>query len=219
MARKVTPRANGEQTRAKILLAAEKLFADAGFDGVSMRQVGGAADLPFALVTYHFETKLGLYKAVFKRRADAISSGRVDHLEAIRLGPDRDGNFMAIARALVEPLMLMRDADGGANFIRLMAREVHDPIEGQRGIVAEYFDPVAKVAMNILREAAPQASDKRIAWAYHFATGALAVNYADTGRIERLSNNQCQIAQTEELMEELARFIACGLQGALIVEI
>lgn len=214
MARTVVPRANGEQTREKILIVAERLFAEAGYDGVSMRQVGGAADIPFALVTYHFQTKLGLYKAVFRRRSDLISTRRLDHLERVMLGPDLVENVTAIARALVEPLMLLREMEGGSEFLRLMSRETNDPKESERGIVAEYFDPVAQAAVELLRKTAPDVPLERVFWSYHFSTGALLVNYSDTGRIERISNGICKTNDVNTLVE-LAQYIASGLIGSL----
>ena len=76
--RKVVPTEGGDQTKEKILTAAEKLFAKNGFDGVSMRDVGRAAEVPFALITYHFQTKLGLYQALFRRRQDLLTTQRLE---------------------------------------------------------------------------------------------------------------------------------------------
>lgn len=215
MAETVQARAGGERTREKILAVAEGLFAAAGFDGVSVREVGTKAGVPFALVTYHFQNKLGLYKAVFQRRGEAIFSERMARLQAIVLGPDAYANFSAIAKALVEPLMRTRGMEGGPEFGRLLAREIHDPIEGGRGIVQEYFDPIAQVVIDLLQRAAPDVPFSRVCWAYHFAVGALAINHADTGRIERLSKGQCRATNVDELIEELTVFITAGFVGAL----
>lgn len=216
LARKVTPRADSIQTRERILAAAERLFAAAGFDGVSMRQVGAEADVPFALVSYHFETKLGLYKAVFRRRAHWISLERVDRLRDIHLTSTPQENFVAIARALVMPLMQVSKLEGGRDFTQLMSREVHDPVGKQRGIVEEHLDPVARETIKLIRQAAPEVPLSRVYWAYHFATGALAVVHAQTGRIERLSGGVCDSEATDEVENELILFLAAGLAGALL---
>jgi AcrR family transcriptional regulator len=213
MARKVVPRADGELTRDKILDVAEKLFAADGFDGVSMRHVGSEADVPFALVTYHFESKLGLYKAVFARRTTLLTTERIDRLRAIRLGRSVKRNFIEIARTLVEPLIQVNASKEGRTFSRLLAREINDP--SGRGIMQQYFDPVANVTVEILRKAAPQALPARVYWAYQFAVGALANANMGTGRIERISGGLCDSANHLELIEELTCFIAAGFQGAL----
>lgn len=215
MARKVVPRASSEQTREKILTVAQKLFADAGFDAVSMRHVGGEADVPFALVTYHFETKLGLYKAVFRQWGGTISAQRMEQLQSIELGKDAYCNFLAIAKALVEPMMRLRQMEHGRDFVRLLAREVNDPIENGRGIVKEYLDPVACKTIEVLSDAAPDVPMSRLYWAYHFAVGALAVNYTDSGRLERISSNVCSLDNLAELTDEVTHFIAAGMMSVL----
>jgi AcrR family transcriptional regulator len=44
------------------------LFAEFGYDGVSMRQIGTEAAAQIALITYYFGSKDGLYRAVFENR-------------------------------------------------------------------------------------------------------------------------------------------------------
>jgi AcrR family transcriptional regulator len=213
--RKVVPRAAGERTKRKILSVANELFAKSGFEGVSMRDVGAAAHLPFASVTYHFGTKLGLYRAVFHQYCAPLMTERVDRLRSIVLTASPLDDIGQIAAAIVEPIISIRDAEGGLDFAHLMAREVNDPQEFERGIVAEYFDPVARVAIGLLRRALPKVTKKRIYWAYHFAIGAIAVNHAGTGRIERLSHGVCQSSNTKELRAELTQFVTVALVGTL----
>lgn len=59
--------------RDRILASAEKLFGEAGFDGASVRQIALAADVPLALVSYHFGSKEGLYRAIFELRTPTIA--------------------------------------------------------------------------------------------------------------------------------------------------
>lgn len=218
MARKITQRAGGDQTRERILDVAERLFASAGFDAVSMRQVGTEADVPFALVSYHFGSKLGLYKAVFKRRSGVITIQRIDQLRGIRLDGDIRDNLMQISKALVEPLLFLQESESGRIFTQLLAREVQDPVEGGRGIVEEYFDPIAVVTIDLLRRVVPTVPEDRLYWAYTFAVGTLSTNLARTGRIERLSGGLCH-ADQPDLIERLDHYIAGGLLGVLCPEI
>ena len=62
-------RRDGEETRERILDAAEELFAAHGFHGTSLRDVAEAIGSGIALVTYHFGTKDVLFSTVVKRRA------------------------------------------------------------------------------------------------------------------------------------------------------
>lgn len=61
---------NPERTRRTVLEAAEQLFAERGFDGVSMRDIGDASGVSQPLIHHHFGSKEELYGAVLRRSAD-----------------------------------------------------------------------------------------------------------------------------------------------------
>ena len=53
-----------EETTERILAAAERVFAAAGFGGARMAEIAAASGLPKANLHYYFRTKEGLYRAV-----------------------------------------------------------------------------------------------------------------------------------------------------------
>jgi AcrR family transcriptional regulator len=64
--------AESEQTRRRILDRAERLFADKGYRGVSVREISAACGVrPFTL-QHHFGSKLDLYREVFFRWDDEV---------------------------------------------------------------------------------------------------------------------------------------------------
>lgn len=78
-------------TRDKILDVAESLFARKGYDGTTIKQIGGGSGLNPALIYYYFDGKEGLYKAVLQRFFDtvlaqgaAVLDGTVPPADAIR---------------------------------------------------------------------------------------------------------------------------------------
>jgi len=80
-------------TRAAVLAAARKLFAQRGFDGTSTRAIATAAGANLGAIPYHFGTKDALYEAVLAavaeplvarvRAADAGARSPLDAIEAI----------------------------------------------------------------------------------------------------------------------------------------
>ena len=68
-------------TSEKILDAAEGLFADSGYDGVSIREITKSAGVELALVNYHFGSKESLFCRVVERRAAEINAHRLELLE------------------------------------------------------------------------------------------------------------------------------------------
>jgi AcrR family transcriptional regulator len=55
--------ARGEETRARIVGAALKLFDERGFDGASTRDIAAAAGVNAPALQYYFDTKEGVYLA------------------------------------------------------------------------------------------------------------------------------------------------------------
>jgi AcrR family transcriptional regulator len=51
-------------TRAKIIKAASRAFAQHGYEGASIRTIVGQADVNQAAINYHFGSKEELYRAV-----------------------------------------------------------------------------------------------------------------------------------------------------------
>lgn len=66
---------------ARILAAAEALFAERGFDGTSMNAVAAAAAVSKANIFHHFNSKNALYLEVL-RQACYDSAEHLDHLES-----------------------------------------------------------------------------------------------------------------------------------------
>lgn len=59
------PRADGEQTRERLLLAGLRLFAEKGYAQTSTREIAAAAQANIAAIAYYFEGKAGLYKVLY----------------------------------------------------------------------------------------------------------------------------------------------------------
>src|SRR6187551_1336576 len=108
-------------TKDRILGAAEELFAQHGFSGTSLRQVTSRADVNIAAVNYHFGSKENLVNEVFRRRMDGMTTQRLEQLEtALDRHP---GQLEPILAAFIEPaLALAQDRNGGASFVRVIAR-------------------------------------------------------------------------------------------------
>lgn len=59
------PRADGAQSRERLLLTAMRLFAEQGFAATSTRSIALAAGTNIASISYYFGDKAGLYRAAF----------------------------------------------------------------------------------------------------------------------------------------------------------
>jgi AcrR family transcriptional regulator len=59
-------------TKARILAAAEAVFAEKGFQGASTREIAASAEVNISSLHYHWESKETLYFAVFRNIYDRI---------------------------------------------------------------------------------------------------------------------------------------------------
>src|SRR5262247_3564413 len=59
-------------TKARILSAAEEVFAAKGFEGASTREIAASAGVNISSLHYHWESKETLYFAVFENIYDRI---------------------------------------------------------------------------------------------------------------------------------------------------
>jgi len=201
--------------KQRILDAAERLFAQGGFHGVSLREITQAARADVALVSYHFGGKRELFTAVFERRAELLNRERLERLEAVRHAALPGAPALeAIVNAFSQPL-LERSARGGAgwkSYFALVAYVNHSP-EFRAVMMTRHFDPLVDRFIAVLREALPNCPPREIYWGYQFLSGALTLTLAETGRIDKLSGGLCRSSDLDSVHERLAPYAAAGLRA------
>ncbi len=197
-------------TKERILGAAEELFADQGFSATSLRQVTGRADVNIAAVNYHFGSKENLVNEVFRRRMDDMSAQRLLMLNAARL--ERPGALEAVLAAFVEPaLALAGDRDGGAAFIRIIARAYAEQNDRLRGFLSERYGHVQREFARAIADCVPGLSKEALYWRLDFLGGALTYAMADFGLIRRPPGVD-EAEHRRRAAQELIRFAAAGIR-------
>ena len=204
--------AAGASAPERILAKAERVFARFGYDGASLRQIAEAAGVPVALVSYHFELKDGLYRAVFYRRVPTIVEQRLAGLAIAMSEADLDRRLELIVKALVMPMLRLRARDKDPSWGRLLAHETTDPNSEARGIIRDLIDPIAHKLMEALSSALPDRSARDIRWAYQFMLGAMVFVMADTGRIVRLSEGLCRPDDEAAAVAHMVAFLTAGIR-------
>jgi AcrR family transcriptional regulator len=85
----------GERTRERILDTAERLFAEKGYEGATLRDVAAAAGLRTPSLYNHFAGKASLYAAVLERGIAPVLEALSEH---VRAAPTRADSDRFIAR-------------------------------------------------------------------------------------------------------------------------
>jgi AcrR family transcriptional regulator len=206
------PVRNGKE---RILDAAEQLFAQRGFYGVSLRDITQAASVDVALVGYHFGRKRELFAAVFERRAEVLNRERLELLETVR----RDARpgapaLEAIINAFTQPLLerAARGGPGWKSYFALFAYVNNSPEFGP-AMMTRHFAPLVERFIAVTREALPRCPPREIYWGYQFLTGALTLTFAETGHVDQLSGGLCRASDFDGVQERLAPYVAAGLRA------
>lgn len=120
-------RQDSQRTRARLIAAAERLFAERGVDAVSMNEVQRAAGQKNrSALQYHFGSKDALIDAILQKHVPGIELRRHAMLDEIEARGDLRPR--ELIRALAEPLFdKLDDADGGPEYVRLFAQLVGSP--------------------------------------------------------------------------------------------
>jgi len=195
-------------TRDKILDAAEALFADSGYDGVSLRAITKQAGVELALANYHFGPKESLFCTVVERRAEEINRDRMALLDQ-QMGTKQ---LEPIIDAFTRPFLERSQLGGGwKSYARLIAQISNSP-RWTKMVMSAQFDPVAESFVACMREALPNSDIKDIYWGFYFLLGTMTLTYAETGRIDRLSKGLCLSTQLGEIQSKLVPFFAAGFR-------
>jgi TetR/AcrR family transcriptional regulator len=109
---------NADRSRAAILDAAERLFADQGYDATSLNQVGTVAGVSRGTPGYFFGSKADLYQAVLDRSfaevREAVREGRARALAS------NESSETILAGAVSDYFDFLA---ARPNFVRLIERE------------------------------------------------------------------------------------------------
>lgn len=139
-------RADGEQTRSRILEAAGPLFAAHGYAETTSKAIAEQAGVDLASINYHFGSRSGLYQAVL-----AEAHGRVIKLEALRRLADSSLPPADKLRRLIETLIDTALSDGVWH-ARILARELLAPSSHLKVLLDIEVQPKLAIVARILSE-------------------------------------------------------------------
>jgi AcrR family transcriptional regulator len=197
---------DADGTRDRILRTAERLFAERGFNGVSVRELAAAAQVNIASIGYHFKSKEGLLSEVYRRHCEPMIEERLRGLEASSRLRGK-AKVAAIIEAFIRPALAQVEAEDGETFIRLRAVLSGENSELLEKLVAENFDQSSTAFIDELCACLPHLTRTDVCWRFHFLLGAIYYTAAGPHRITAFSNGRCDPSDTESVIEELVPFM------------
>ncbi|MGH1368115.1 MAG: TetR/AcrR family transcriptional regulator [Maritimibacter sp.] len=204
-------RTNGDQTRGKILDAAEVLFGARGFDSVSLRDITTQANVTLALASYHFGTKENLVEAVIARRAALLCADRVERLAALN-APD----VRSILDAFLAPLFeraALREV-GWGSYLRVLARVGEDP---QRlDFLKAHFDETALHFIVALKDVLPGVDQTKVAQCFTMILDTMLGTASQHGRVVNLTDGKTLASDFETIYPALLDFVTAGTEALIM---
>lgn len=204
-----------EDRRTRILDAAERLFAEHGYDGVTLRAIAREAGVDVALANYHFGRKPDLFEATFMRRAELLNAWRLDALDTVLAdAAPNPPAVRAIMEAYLHPLLHGPHLTDPAwrSYYALVAY-VNNSAEWGGRLMSRFFNPMVERFVQALRLALPEAREEALYWGYHCLSGALTLTFAQTGRLDSLSKGISQSSDLETAYAHMLDFVTAGFEA------
>ncbi|MDK2956072.1 MAG: TetR/AcrR family transcriptional regulator, regulator of cefoperazone and chloramphenicol [Desulfovibrionales bacterium] len=145
-------------TRLALIRVATKLFAQSGFKSTSIREICAAAKVNNAAISYHFGSKMGLYKAVVAVGIDRAKELYPDPVREEGESPED------LLRRQVETLLLrMKVSASHKWYLELLQHEILVPATELKRMVDEhYISPIISMLTETFRLIKEDADDALI---------------------------------------------------------
>jgi len=203
-------RQDGERTRQNILTMAEQLFADHGYEGVSLRKITSECGVELSSVNYHFKSKEQLFHSVVIMRAEEMNKKRVVSLNEVIFSGDTYGYIASLLDAFCDPFTTEKTNDNLIYYRRLVAWLLNSR-RWQIKLFQQHTDPIVSLLIEKINEQLTFKNKEDLYWYISFFLGALANAFAETGRIDRLSDGLCNSSDLETVKNKLIEFTASGI--------
>jgi AcrR family transcriptional regulator len=199
-----------DRTRALILDAAERLYAERGFGDVTLRDIVAAAGVNLAAVNYHFGSKDELIAELFVTRGVATNRARLTELKAAETAGNGLADITSILRALVGPTLrgCLGPDNEQSTAAHFMIRASIESVPPIRRIKNREIDHLRKFAA-AMRRSLPDCGEADLYWGLHFALAMAHQTIRDSERLTKLSEGKCDLNDVEALIERIVD--ACAM--------
>ena len=151
--------------------AAERLFAEGGYDGTSIRAIVAKAKVNQAAINYHFDGKDGLYREVLRVAFRALTEHQLEHAEELK-SMAREEALSQFIRRQLQPLL---GRDEYSRHMRIFNWETVQPTTVFRNLVAEEAAPFLGLAADLVRRFMPDVDQRTVTVAAIWLLGQCSV--------------------------------------------
>jgi TetR/AcrR family transcriptional regulator, regulator of cefoperazone and chloramphenicol sensitivity len=132
-----------DETRARLLEAADVIFTELGFQGATTRMICERAQANPAAVNYHFGDKLGLYTEILKSN---LGLGiQIDGQQLLAMDPEA-----ALGEFISRFFHGLMSADGKQRHMRILGHELSQPTPALATVIEQIFRPLSRLLCEII---------------------------------------------------------------------
>jgi TetR/AcrR family transcriptional regulator, regulator of cefoperazone and chloramphenicol sensitivity len=197
-----------EFTRERILKTALRLFADRGYEAVSVRTIAAKAHVNQAAINYHFKSKDGLYHEVLRGALRALTEHQLSHAQETQAMPREE----ALGEFIRQQLRPLSARDDVSRCIHLFYWETVRPTAVYRKLVSEDATPFVGFAVDLMRRFMPKADQRTLIVAAAWLVGQCTVFVRHR---EQLANAPVSLASGEATIEWLTVLISAWALAGL----
>ena len=205
-----------QETRDRILDAAESLFAEDGFQAVSLRQITGAAGVNVAAVNYHFGSREALIAEVMGRVLEPINRERIRLLDAAEAeAGEAPVAVEKIFEAAFRPVVVEMPGshEEKHRFLRLAGQCLNERSEQFPETMQRVFREVTDRFISAFQRSLPHLSEADIYWRMHFAIGTLLYTITQDQQLVVISKGKIKAIHPDETMAQLLAFSVAGMKA------
>lgn len=162
------------ETRRRLLDAAEHLFIERGYEGLSMRQITARAGTNLAAVNYHFGSKDAMLRELLSQRLDRLNEERLRLLDTCEAGDETPDCETILGILFVPAMQLGRDPGAGPAFLRLLGRVYSDASPFIRDHLQQHYRPIFGRFFDAFARALPRLPRNELGLRLHFALKSLS---------------------------------------------
>ena len=217
----ITTRANGQETKARLLRTTETLFASKGVAGVTMRGVAEKAQTNLASVHYHFGSKEAMVLEMIQSKIEPINSKRRKRLDEAKVKfADKPLPNIEIFRALIHPVgeEVEKQITNQNGIIEIISRSFTEPAEFLDKIQKRFFGELSQVFMTELKKSNPNANEEELYWNYHLAVSSMLGTLAQHRRMIDFSVGKYNQNAVSAMIDRLIIFVSNGFEAGIQIK-
>ena len=197
-----------EDTKNRLLDAADALFCEKGFDGVSVRELTAAAECNVAAVNYYFGGKDNLYAEMFRRQFGMMIQRNMEAIDRVMAEPGVSLEDL-LAAVMKPPICSVIANETGGKVLRLLVRAVLNQQIDRNSFASEMKTQLFERLGRAIMQLVPGIDPDRILPIVFSIDGAILHPFLFMEFYQETMPN----LSVDDLLDHMVRFVAAGIRG------